>query len=43
MNHEDFEDGSGHVLCGNCGFCVDCNDCEKYRCGSQNTSKEKNK
>ncbi len=33
MNPEEMDIGYGHILCANCGLCVDCGDCDKLGCG----------
>ncbi len=30
--HEEYEDGSDHEVCKDCGFCKTCNDCENLGC-----------
>ena len=29
---ETYGDGSDHLCCPYCGFCITCGDCEKYGC-----------
>lgn len=31
----EFEDGTDHCCCPECGFCIDCGDCLKYGCGKK--------
>jgi hypothetical protein len=28
-----YHDGSGHLMCPKCGFCLPCGDCKKWGCG----------
>jgi len=30
-----YGDGSNHVVCDNCGFCVTCGDCKTSGCGKK--------
>lgn len=39
--HETYGDGTEHVCCEKCGYCITCEDCKKYGCGS--TDKEEKK
>jgi len=32
---EEYGDGSEHVYCPICKFCITCGDCEKYGCGKE--------
>ena len=28
-----YNDGSDHLVCPKCGYCIECGDCEKFGCG----------
>ena len=30
---ETYDDGSDHIVCKVCGFCIKCGDCKEYGCG----------
>lgn len=32
--NEAYHDGSNHLMCFKCGFCIPCGDCKKYGCGA---------
>lgn len=33
---EVFDDGSEHLVCKDCGFCIKCGDCKEFGCGVKN-------
>ena len=35
-----YHDGSGHLMCSKCGFCLPCGDCKKHGCGWLTAQKE---
>lgn len=36
-----YGDGSDHLACKKCGFCITCGDCKKFGCGSSISKKAK--
>jgi predicted nucleic acid-binding Zn ribbon protein len=41
MDHK-YKDGSDHLCCPDCGFCIPCDDCEQFGC-RKNEQKRKRK
>jgi len=35
---ERFGDGSDHISCDECGYCITCGDCKEYGCGKEVTT-----
>ena len=38
--HEVYGDGSKHLICEKCGFCITCADCYNYGCGNKKKEKK---
>lgn len=33
MMDDVYDDGSDHIVCEKCGFCIKCGDCKEFGCG----------